>query len=605
MAPRLTSSWLLLAAAAYFGLTYVVLDGGFLINRFFSLGIRAGEVISWTEFASKRLIFLTVHVIAVGSLVCLSLSRWRAFSIPVLAILFAITVFDLTYFLASGRFANLSDVAVLLEAVGHTPEALKEHRAPTLQALLLATVTFVPLVGVALFHQRVGTYRGFGRLGLSGIGALFAVYCALAATKGEAGLAGFPRGYSSLFAAALVGIDRPQARDTHFEYLQAVAPQHGMKKIIVIMDESIVSAVFRAQLLGQALPNAYVHPGIVFSGANISAASNYYFRKAGLVPERGVVQVASLFEQARAAGYRTVYIDNQGVLSDPGARNYMDSTEMNSVSQVIENDKLLRHERDAASLGQLDRILRDDAATFVYVNKLGSHIPYETTIAPDWRSGDRREDYRRSVRINAVEYLARLMPMVGPDAVVIYTSDHGQDLKGGFAHGNPGEEASIIEWEVPFVVGSGNVDFMRSLSASPTLRSSYLSHFDIAELVRNLLGYSLSGSLQVLAKSGNPRTAREYCAYYGPPHAVLGPSSGPKCRVWSADDIMLAGAPEASVASPGNPRASTSAAAGAPTPSGGTSGDAILFSSSDSFVSKASNIDAEAWLPIAQPLRLH
>jgi hypothetical protein len=541
MSPRLTRTALLWAAIAYFGLTYVVLDGGFVVERFLSLGVRAGEILSWTEYVSKRAAFIAVHLVAVGSLICLSLSRWRVFSVPALAIMFVITVFDLTYFLVSDRFANLLDVAVILEAIGHAPEALKEHQASSVKAFFLTTVTFVPLLALALFHGRIGTFRGFGRLSLIGFGGLFVTYCAVAANKGEAGLTGFPRGYSTFFAAVLVTIYDQHARDTRFEYLQVSAPGHRMKKIIVIMDESVISSVFRAQQNGLALRNTYVHSGTVFSGANISAASNYYFRKAALLPDRVVIQVASLFEQAKKAGYRTVYIDNQGVLKDPGAKNYMDATEVGFISQVIMDNKLLRHERDLASLRQLEEILRNDESTFVYVNKLGSHIPYSTTIAPESRSGDRGEDYRRSVRINAVEYLARLMTAVGQDAVVVYTSDHGQNLRSGFSHGNSGDIATVNEWDVPFAVGSGNADFMWRLTASPMLGSSYLSHFDIAELVRNLLGYSMSGSLHVLDDSGNPRVAREYCAYYGPPYGGIGAhAAGPKCKVWTLDDVVLA-----------------------------------------------------------------
>jgi hypothetical protein len=596
MSPRLTRTALLWASIAYFGITYVLLDGGFVIERFFSLGVRVGEILSWSEYVSKRAAFLVVHLVAVGSLICLSLSRWRVFSVPALVIMFVITAFDLTYFLASNRFANLTDVAVLLEAVGHAPEALKEYQAAALNAFFLTAVTFGPLILLALLHPRVGTFPGFGQLSLAGFSGLFAAYCAVAATKGEAGLTGFPRGYSSLFAAALVTIDDQHVRDTHFEYLQANTPEHRMKKVIVIMDESVISSVFRAQQNGRALRNTYVHSGTVFSGANISAASNYYFRKAGLLPDRGVTQVASLFEQAKKAGYRTVYIDNQGVLKDRGAKNYMDATEVGFISQVIMNDKLVRHERDLASLRQLEEILRNDESTFVYVNKLGSHVPYATTIAPESRSGDRGEDYRRSVRINAVDYLARLMTAVGEDAVVVYTSDHGQNLRSGFSHGNSGDDATVNEWEVPFAVGSGNADFMWRLTASPMLGSSYLSHFDIAELVRNLLGYTMSGSLQVLADSGNRRVAREYCAYYGPPHGGIGMySSGPKCRVWTLEDVVLARQSEESDDKARMPPNEAFAASQAR-----SSGDAILNavqpSPLDPSAVKASTVDAEKWV---------
>jgi hypothetical protein len=534
---------LLLAVAAYMAIAHIALDGGFLFWRFLSLGVRGDELVSWSEYLEKRLGFVAIHLIAITSLICLSLSRQRVLSVVGLAVMFIATMFDLSYFFAAKRFPNFSDVAALVDAVGQAPEAIQEYRVPILSAFAITAIAFVPLIAFSVWQWPAKRSRGLGRFALVSIGGLFIIYCALAGTKGEAGLAGFPRGYSSLFASALVAVNDPKLRDTHFEYLTPYNPSTPrMTKIVVVMDESVAESAFRAQQNGHRLPNTYVYPGPVYSGANSSAPSNYYFRKAVRLPTGGISQVASLFEQAKKVGYRTVYIDNQGVLNDHGARNYMDVTEVGFISEIISNDGLPRHERDAVSLRQLEKILQGKEATFVYINKLGSHFPYSTTIAPELRSGNRTDDYLRSVRVNAVEYLARLMAMVGPDSVVIYTSDHGQDFEHGLTHGDSGDDASVNQWKVPFAVGSGSAQLMHRVTTSPTLASQYLSHFDIAELVRNLIGYSSPGSLQILGEAATGRAAADFCAYYGPPYSGVGPyQSGPRCKVLGTPPVFAAG----------------------------------------------------------------
>jgi glucan phosphoethanolaminetransferase (alkaline phosphatase superfamily) len=527
---RTTGLWLVIAVASLV-LLYIFVDGGVFLRRFFTLGIRAGEILSWPEYVSKRSVYIFMHVVGIITLLLFALSKKYIVFIPLLVLIFAATAFDLTYFFASERYALYSDVSVLSEAIGNTSDAIQEYRSATIKGLAAASLFYVCLLTLAFLIRRSRPYRWAGRFGMLGLLSLFCLYFYIGSTKGDAGLSGFPRGYSSLFSEILISVQGSNELDTGFSHLRPVTPDFAFDRIIVVMDESVLGAEFRSQAGRVSIENTYLHLKSVYSGANISAASNYFFRKAGQVSGK-IVQTASLFEQARKAGYRTIYIDNQTILKDAGAKNYLDSKEEAFIDEIVPNYQADRFLRDPASLHQLIGISAKPGKTFVYVNKLGAHVPYEVTIPPGNRSGDRLEDYRRSVRINSVEYVRALASLLDEKTVLIYTSDHGQNLGKGPTHGNSGDSASAMEWDVPFAVSSGNQSFMRSLAASSIVSGRYISHFDIAELVRSLLGYHLDGAEKSMGHGGEPRLQGSYCAYFGSPRSSFGgAASEPKCRL--------------------------------------------------------------------------
>lgn len=509
---------------------YLLIDGGYIGTRFLSLGIRAGEIISWSEYISKRGSYVAMHVLALTTLVLFAISKRRVLFLPVLLLLFIATGLDLAYYFTSGRYASVSDIGVLLEAIGNTSDAISEYKWTTLGGYAAATLFFVLVGALSFVIRSTVTYERTGRAGLIGLLLLFGCFYWLGSVKGDAGLVGFPRGYSSLFAAGITRLTNTSGKDTGFSHLHNITPPFEFDKIVVVMDESVVGAEFKALMDKNTTSHNYLHRGKVYSGANISAASNYFFRKVAYINGE-MIQIASLFEIAKKSGFNTLYIDDQSVLANSGARNYFDARELAFVDRIVANDDKLRYLRDSASLRQVQEALKTLGKVFIFINKIGAHVPYEITIPPNYRSGNRLDDYRTSVRINSVQYILQLTKILDDKSVLIYTSDHGQNFGMGPTHGNSGDEASISEWDVPFDVASGNTVFIQQLTN--TLRSDlYMSHFDISEIIRNILGYGLDKSKLAAKANTIGSHGYAYCGHFGPPHSSFGTSnSSPHCKL--------------------------------------------------------------------------
>lgn len=524
--------WIAIGVAWLFVL-YLYLDGGFFARRFFAVAAQAGEILSWTDFIIKRGAYIWMHTIAVVSLVLLITSKRYFVFIPILLVLYASTAFDLTYYFVADRYALVSDISVLAAAAGNLSDAIYEYKSAVVKGLIATTIFFLSVLVFALALRRRKYYRWAGRLGVLGILMLFGLHFGLSAVKGDMGLRGFPRGYSTLFARSELYLSDPSEFDTGFQYLRPIVPPLAFEKIIVLMDESVVGSEFKDLAPSTSIPNTYVYPGTTYSGANNSASSNFFFRKASYL-NGTVVQVANLFEIAKKSGFRTIFIDNQGILKDPGARNYMTTNELASVDKIIPNYQEQRFRRDPKSLEQLIEILDQPGKVFIYVNKLGAHVPYDITIPDGDRSGNRMVDYRHSVRINSVDYIQRLAAVLNDTTIVIYTSDHGQNFGSGPTHANIGEDAAVSEWDVPFAVSTGSKDSISEIRTLPLFSGRYISHFNISEFVRNLLGYSSSDSGVDMHPVSLKPMGDSYCAHYGPPYSnFAGLSASSSCRMLS------------------------------------------------------------------------
>lgn len=512
---------------------YLYLDGGFFARRFFAVAAQAGEILSWPDFIIKRSAYIWMHTVAIASLVLLIASKRFIAFIPILIIVYFSTAFDLTYYYVADRYPMVSDISVLAAAAGNLSDAISEYNSAVVKALIATTIFFLSIIVFALTLRQRKHYRWAGRLGILGILMLFGLHLGLSAVKGDTGLRGFPRGYSTLFARGELYLSDPSEFDTGFQYLRPVTPPISFEKIVVIMDESIVGSEFKSLARSTSIPNTYLYPSTTYSGANNSASSNFFFRKACYL-NGSVTQVASLFEIAKKSGFRTIFIDNQNILKDPGARNYMTGNELTLVDEIITNYQEERFQRDPKSLEQLIEILGQPGKIFVYVNKLGAHVPYDITIPDGDRSGNRMADYQRSIEINSVDYLRQLAAALTDTTVVIYTSDHGQNFGKGPTHANIGDDAAVSEWDVPFAVSTGNRDILGKIKRLPLFTERYISHFGISELVRNLLGYSCSDFRTETSQVNLNPEVNSYCAHYGPPYSNFGGLSGSSsCRMLS------------------------------------------------------------------------
>ncbi|MCO8309539.1 sulfatase-like hydrolase/transferase [Pseudomonas mandelii] len=412
---------------------------------------------------------------------------------------------------------------LLLFGIGLKPR----RRAPLPGALLLAA----PVLGVLLLSVVLFVRAGEGARGLPIMYTPLAylnlfTYEALHNTVG-------PRE-----PVNLTRIDQPVGHD-----------------IVLIIDESIsgnyldINTPFGVHSnLKEPRPGVDIfNYGYAASIANCSADTNVTLRYGGTRGDYMRINSTqpSIWQYAKKAGLRTVYIDSQRTAGN--LQNLMNAAEKKDIDEFVQFDRTSVRDRDMAAAAKLIELLNDDKQQLVVINKVGAHFPvhdkypdafmaYRPTLArgqfvevadtgkrdgfdgqpDDWLLY--RNAYKNTVLWNVGEFFARVFAQADlSHALLIYTSDHGQDLH---ERGNPGLNTHCggdpVEEEglVPLVVISGSglktLDWPAQLPANKD-RSS---HYNIFPTLLQLMGYDLAGIEAVYGKPLSVPTVDDFTFNY-------------------------------------------------------------------------------------------
>lgn len=229
--------------------------------------------------------------------------------------------------------------------------------------------------------------------------------------------------------------------------------------IVLIVDESVSADFLSINGFERATTpylellkkdTEYVHNwGIATSGATCSEVSNALILTGTLVPDRDyrlAYRHPIVYQYAKAAGYKTYYIDAQtswlwnGITDEDAA--YIDEW------IVAPNLGETEYQRDFAAADMIRKIVDSGTGNFIVLNKRGTHFPYETVYPPQekiWRPVPRNADeyhnyevvlnsYNNAILYNVNAFFTHLFPDSAQmskyveNTYYIYTSDHGQTL---------------------------------------------------------------------------------------------------------------------------------------------------------------------------------
>ncbi|VVQ01026.1 hypothetical protein PS910_03807 [Pseudomonas fluorescens] len=306
------------------------------------------------------------------------------------------------------------------------------------------------------------------------------------------------------------------------------------KDIVLIIDESIGGNYLDVNTPAGVVTHLNQPPsgvsvfnyGYAASVANCSADTNVTLRYGGTRDDYLRINSTqpSIWQYAKAAGRSTVYIDGQR--TGGNLQNLMTETEKRDIDQFIQFDDTPVLQRDMAALARLVELLGDDTAQLIVINKVGAHFPVHDKYPDEFAqyqpalprgrfidvadTGTRegfdgrpqdwvlyRNAYMNTVSWSVGEFFRRLFTQADlSKAVVIYTSDHGQDLH---ERGNPGlnthcdSDPEAEEGLVPLVVIQGKglqtLDWQAQLAANRNASS----HYNIFPTLLSLLGYDRAG----------------------------------------------------------------------------------------------------------------
>ncbi|WP_460111131.1 sulfatase-like hydrolase/transferase [Pseudomonas sp. S3_H04] len=465
--------------------------------------------------------------------------------------MFVSAVFFDVYTRVTADYLTYSGFVSLVYSGGFIQEAAYQYRDALLRGvlsglLLLFGIGLKPRHGLAIPNALRVAAPVCGVLLLSAV--LF-----LRAGEGARGLPIMytPLAYLNLFAyEALHNTVGPREPVTLARTSQAVGHD-----IVLIIDESIsgnyldINAPFGVHSnLKQARPGVDIfNYGYAASIANCSADTNVTLRYGGTRADYMRINstLPSIWQYAKKAGLRTVYIDAQRTAGN--LQNLMTDTEKKDIDQFVQFDQTSVRDRDMAAAAKLIELLNDDKSELVVINKVGAHFPvhdkypdafmaYRPTLPRGQftevaDTGERngfngqpddwvlyRNAYKNTVLWNVGEFFARVFAEGNlNNALLIYTSDHGQDLH---ERGNPGLNTHCggdpVEEEglVPLVVIQGSDLKTLDWSAQLAANKDRSSHYNIFPTLLQLMGYDLAGIEAVYGKPLSVATADEFTFNY-------------------------------------------------------------------------------------------
>lgn len=315
------------------------------------------------------------------------------------------------------------------------------------------------------------------------------------------------------------------------------------RKVVLIVDESVAGNYLDVNTpagitshLAQPQPGVDIHDfGYAASIANCSAETNVTLRYGGTRADYLRINSTqpSIWQYAKAAGMGTVYIDAQrtgGYL-----QNLMTAKEKQDIDRFIQFDDTAVLQRDMAALQALMTQLAEPTPQFIMINKVGAHFPVNDKypdaymkyrpVLPRGRftevadTGERegfdgrpqawvlyRNSYRNTLSWNVGEFFRRMFApadLLG-QAVVIYTSDHGQDLH---ERGNPGlnthcgSDPVAEEGLVPLVLIQGRQVESLDWQVHMAQNHDASSHYNIFPTLLRLMGYDADAVTSVYGRS--------------------------------------------------------------------------------------------------------
>jgi hypothetical protein len=509
------------------------------------------ERLSAMGFGFAVMLFIAMFIVLTAALFMTAYIRQTLIRHLFAVAMFASAVFFDVYTRVTADYLTYSSFVSLVYSGGFIQEAAYQYRDALIRGVIGGLLL---LFGIGLKPRRRLPLPGALLVAAPVLGVLL-LSAVLFVRAGE-GARGLPIMYTPLAYLNLF---------TYEALHNTVGPREPVKltradqpvghDIVLIIDESIsgnyldINAPFgvHSNLKEPRAGVEIFNYGYAASIANCSADTNVTLRYGGTRADyiRINSTLPSIWQYAKKAGLRTVYIDAQRTAGN--LQNLMNDAEKKDIDEFVQFDQTSVRDRDMAAAAKLIELLNDDTPQLVVINKVGAHFPvhdkypdafmaYRPTLSrgqfvevadtgtrdgfngqpDDWALY--RNAYKNTLLWNVGEFFSRVFAQGHlNNAVLIYTSDHGQDLH---ERGNPGLNTHCggdpVEEEglVPLVViqGSGlkTLDWQAQLAGNKD-RSS---HYNIFPTLLQLMGYDLAGVEAVYGKPLSVPTADDFTFNY-------------------------------------------------------------------------------------------
>lgn len=495
-------------------LLYLLLGGASLVGRIQSLGLSVGLALYLGLFVALMVALWLVTRIERDGL------RW-----PIAVLMFISAAFMAANERITGQHFTYESFLNMLAAAGFVGDAVAQHGGQIGMAVLEA----LPLLLAIGLRPRGSPQLGW-RTGVALPFTILIAFTAMLFARGGDGARGVPGAWPPIAYALLLGAERATTESIEPREVKTTPGRPRVAgDIVLLIDESIAPAYLDInETAGVRSGLAQPRPGIAIHNFGIGAAvthcslgSNLTLRHGGTRDDYHVRNAAgpTIWQYAKAAGYRTVYLDAQR--TGGAYQNGMDDAEAAAIDRFVQFDDVDVIDRDHALAERLSEYLRDDVRDVIVVNKIGAHFPVQakypeaaTRYIPvpsrgafagivdtasregfdDSGEGWRRyrNAYRNTVEWNVGGFFDRVFAGGIGNATILYTADHGQDLNevgrpGASTHcsGNP----TPAEGAVPVVVLTGEGTGGPDWAAAAAANANRASHHQFFPTLLALMGY--------------------------------------------------------------------------------------------------------------------
>jgi glucan phosphoethanolaminetransferase (alkaline phosphatase superfamily) len=339
--------------------------------------------------------------------------------------------------------------------------------------------------------------------------------------KGGGGSQAMPQQFAPLALSAVtsvrIALNPPQPR-TQVSWLPDAARRQ--EKILVLVDESI-----RADYAGTT-PEHVLTPNMVasasqlidygraISGGNCSHYSNAILRF--MVDRDDIIHSANtnptVWDYARKAGYRTVFIDAQAgsIRTASALQNFMTLEEKAKIDSFHALQNVEASDADDRLMAIVAEELAKPGPVFIYANKNGAHFPYDeaydakaATFHPTVKEAGETFAARANSYMNAIRWsVDRLWPQLmrtvtQNSATLVYTSDHGQIVEPvGLTHchvTDPETRTALV----PLMLHLPDSNLQKEYAAAAPIIRDHASHFMLPATLLDFMGYARADTRKI------------------------------------------------------------------------------------------------------------
>lgn len=433
----------------------------------------------------------------------------------------------------AGTQIGYDSLAIIWESRRHANDAVAFYKSSFAMTSISTAVIFLAIAilpernrsrvqGELFLPQRSGIHSTFARLSPPIAISPIVIIIVISLFRAGSGTDGLPNQYKVPSLFLMILINNQLASTIEREEVSIPIAQRKLKPhVVLIVDESVrgdyLDINFDRNISPKLLSNRHriANFGYATSSTNCSAGSNLIFRMGGNPGnlQESLQRNPYLWSYAKHAGYKTVLIEAQ---AEKGQNNNrMSLQEVNTIDEFIYAKGDSRRARDLQAAKIVREKLESDTPSLIYVVKYGLHFPYddayepeeavfrphmnEKHIATEFVESVNRENkrlminsYKNAISLSADRFFEALFfDNMFDNSVLIYTSDHGQNLLDNAVELTHCTTDNPIAYEalVPLFAVTDHPLWIKKFQEGATRNLNKTSQFHVFPTLLNILGY--------------------------------------------------------------------------------------------------------------------